>query len=204
MVQRKGPVYCLVPCRVPSWLIGVHPTSVCLCVLECVCVCVSWLLSPVRLPTLDWTPVALAVKGHSTWVDILSPTSATNLPEPSHSKAPLWSSTVTASYNTHALTQLVHLYTLAQMSTQTQRTPVLHSCALLHFLNSFKFTFFSAVFSISLSIQRQLDLNTTSSSFLLNRKSELRSSPTAADIFLSESTVHGGEVQGWLLGHYTL
>lgn len=91
VVQRKGPVYCLVPCRVPSWLIGVHPTSVCLCVLECVCVCVSWLLSPVRLPTLDWTPVALAVKGHSTWVDILSPTSATNLPEPSHSKAPLWS-----------------------------------------------------------------------------------------------------------------
>lgn len=66
------------------------------CVFVCawMCVCVSpgsWLLSPVRLPTLDWTPVAFAVKGHSTWVDILSPTSATNLPEPSHSKAPLWS-----------------------------------------------------------------------------------------------------------------
>jgi len=43
------------------------------------------------LPPLDWTPVAFAVKGHSTWVDILSLTSATNLPEPGHSKAPLWS-----------------------------------------------------------------------------------------------------------------
>lgn len=77
-----------------SWLIGVHPTCVCMCV------CLSWLLSAVRLPPLDWTPVAFAVKGHSTWVDILSLTSAMNLPEPSHSKAPLWSrqQAVTASY----------------------------------------------------------------------------------------------------------
>lgn len=53
-------------------------------------VCVSWLLSTVRLLPLDWTRVAFAVKGHSTWVDILPLTSAMNLAEPSYSKAPLW------------------------------------------------------------------------------------------------------------------
>ena len=69
----------------PGWLeLSQH-------VCACVCVCLPWLLSAVRLPPLDWTPVAFAVKGHSTWVDILSLTSAMNLPEPSHSKAPLWS-----------------------------------------------------------------------------------------------------------------
>lgn len=52
--------------------------NMCMCP-QCVCVCLSWLLSAVRLPPLDWTPVAFAVKGHSTWVDILSLTSAMNL-----------------------------------------------------------------------------------------------------------------------------
>lgn len=42
-------------CLVSIVLIGVRPT----------CVCVSWLLSAVRLPPLDWTPVAFTLKGHS-------------------------------------------------------------------------------------------------------------------------------------------
>lgn len=44
VAQRKTPVSCSVPCRVPSWLIGVHPTCVCMCV------CLS-LLAPVCRPS---------------------------------------------------------------------------------------------------------------------------------------------------------
>lgn len=149
VVQRNGTVYCLVPCRVPSWLIGVHPTSVCvcLCVLECVCVSPGSCLPSVCLPWIGLLSPSQWRATQPGW--IFFPPHLLQIYQSQAIQRLLYgavSSTVTASYNTHTLTQLVHLYTLAQMSTQTQRTPVLHSCALLHFLNIFKFTFFPQFF----------------------------------------------------------
>lgn len=150
-----------------------------------------FLQAPVCRPSasLDRTPVAFAVPGHSTWPDILSRTSAMNLAELSHSKAPLWSRQQRGD-----CFPLRHTLARTHTHTQTERTKVhTHS-------PSFKWVFCC----LSLLFSQRTHTHTRSPPVFLYRTNNVISEVSLDSCSPSFLALSESQARRCSLGHYTL